>query len=308
MSTIRDDHQPISIQEIELESEMRSYYEMMTSSAKSSLDDLRMKLAEASNNYFAFIEGKENGEIPDVKVKRITDDQVPDLIEKATKFCQDKFKKKEFYPNTMSQSSNQIQAKRPLKPTPKITLTTTQLFGGGSSAFHRFSNERGSTETKTQGSSGVMLVQKDGIKPYTKITSSVQQKKRHNFDNLKIPLQHQGVETLRTELRRSCSVPSKNLKQKVFRTGSHVVAGSTLYRLKTSIRNGTSAALIRKPSITDQEISQISDENSDDSDSDYSSSDDEYFDDVTGGPASKKSKPSPPIMTSQMHVVMTTAK
>lgn len=56
MSTIRDDHQPISIQEIELESEMRSYYEMMTSSAKSSLDDLRMKLAEASNNYFAFIE------------------------------------------------------------------------------------------------------------------------------------------------------------------------------------------------------------------------------------------------------------
>ena len=40
-----------------------------------------------------------------------------------------------------------------------------------------------------------MLVQKDGIKPYTKITSSVQQKKRHNFDNLKIPLQHQGFFT-----------------------------------------------------------------------------------------------------------------
>jgi len=280
----------------------------MTSNEKTTIDDVRMKLAEASNNYFAFIEGKENGEITDVKVKRITDDQVPDLIKKATKFCQEKFKRDELSPNTTSQLSNQVPSKRPLKPTPKITLTTTQRFGGGGSAFHRFSSERENTETKTQGPSGVMLVQKDGIKPYTKITSSVQQKKRHNFDNLKIPLQHQEVETLRTELRRSSSVPSKNLKQKVFRTGSHVVAGSTLYRLKTSIRNGTSAALIRKPSITDQEISQISDENSDDSDSDYSSSDDEYFDDVAGGPASKKSKPSPPIMTSQMHVVMTTAK
>ena len=59
-----------------------------------------------------------------------------------------------------------------------------------------------------------------------------------------------GEESLTTKLRRSFSVPSKNVKQKVFRTGSHVVAGTTLDRLKLSIRNGTSAALIRKPSIT----------------------------------------------------------
>ena len=37
-------------------------------------------------------QGKENGEIPDVKVEEITDDQVPGLIEKATKFCQAKLK------------------------------------------------------------------------------------------------------------------------------------------------------------------------------------------------------------------------
>jgi len=298
MSTNRDDHQPMSSQEIELEMAMMEIYELMTSHDDFALDDVTMKLAESCHNYFAFVEGKENGEIPDVKVEEITDDQVPGLIEKATKFCQAKLKKDEPSPNVTSQSSNKIPAKRHLKPTPKITLTTTPQFDGGNLAFHRFN-----TEVKTQGTSGVMLVQKDGLKPYTKITSSLKHEKKHNFDNLKIPLQHQ-VETLR----KSFSVPSKNLKQKVFRTGSHVVAGSTLDRLKTSIRNGTSAALIRKPSVTDQEISQISDENSDDSDSDYSSSDDEYFNDVTEGPASKKSRPSSPMMTSQMHVVMTTAK
>jgi len=308
MSTNRDDHQPMSSQEIELEMAMMEIYELMTSHDDFALDDVTMKLAESCHNYFAFVEGKENGEIPDVKVEEITDDQVPGLIEKATKFCQAKLKKDEPSPNMSSQSSNQVPAKRPLKPTPKITLTTTPQFGGGNSAFHKFRNEGIKTEIKTQGNSGVTLVQKDGLKPYTKITSSVKHEKRHNFDNLKIPLQHQGEESLTTKLRRSFSVPSKNVKQKVFRTGSHVVAGTTLDRLKLSIRNGTSAALIRKPSITDQEISQISDENSDDSDSDYSSSDDEYFNDVTEGPANKKSRPSPPMMTSQMHVVMTTAK
>ena len=39
-----------------------------------------------------------------------------------------------------------------------------------------------------------MLVQKEGQKPYTKITSSVKPPlKRQNFDNLKIPDQHHGL-------------------------------------------------------------------------------------------------------------------
>jgi len=232
-------------------------------------------------------------------------------------------------PPVTSQTNNDviIPAKRPLKPTPKpqIVLTTTpthQMFGADrNSAFHRFRGanqqvSRGNTEKTTQGTSGVLLVQKEGHKPYTKITLVKPALKRQNFDNLKIPAQHHGIEVMRTELRRSSSVPShnNNMKQKVFRTGSQMVAGSTLYRLKTSIRNGTSAALIRKPSITDQEIIQISDENSDDSDSDYSSSDDDDFDDVTS-PANKKSKPSPPLTTqqpmmtspTQLQVVMTTS-
>ena len=65
------------------------------------------------------------------------------------------FKQKEEFSLTMTSQPTMIPEKRPLKPTPKITLTTTQRFGGGGSAFHRFSNERESTEAKTQGSSGV---------------------------------------------------------------------------------------------------------------------------------------------------------
>ena len=56
MSTTRDDHQPMSSQKIELEMAMTEIYELMTSRDEPTLDDVTMKLAEASNNYFAFIE------------------------------------------------------------------------------------------------------------------------------------------------------------------------------------------------------------------------------------------------------------
>jgi len=288
-------------------------------------------LAESYHNYFEFANGKENGVPPVVKVETITDSQVPSLLDKAIKFCQMKIKKDKpsqsssvTSQTTNQEASNQKKPLVKLTPKPKIVLTTTPPGGNkNKSAFHQF---KGVGQQQT---SGVMLVQKEGQKPYTKITSSVKPPlKRQNFDNLKIPDQHHGLEgVIRSELRRSSSVPSNNQnnKQKLFRTGSQMVAGSTLYRLKTSIRNGTSAALIRKPSITDQEIIQISDENSDSSDSDFSDSEDSVNDvtnfnyDVTNRPSTsalvpppcKKSKP--PTLDTQtsptatLKVVMTTA-
>ena len=56
MSTNRDDNQPISSQEIELEMAMMEIYELMTSHDDLTLDDVTMKLAESCHNYFAFVE------------------------------------------------------------------------------------------------------------------------------------------------------------------------------------------------------------------------------------------------------------
>merc|ERR1719427_1825156 len=119
-----------------------------------------------------------------------------------------------------SMTSSQATTK-PETPKPYIVLTTSPPSGHQGSAFHKF---RGNTEINTQyqgnNTSGVMLVTKEGQKPYTKITSvkpdytkitSVKPAlKRQNFDILKIPNQHDEIERIRNELRRSSSVPSHN--------------------------------------------------------------------------------------------------